>query len=176
VPSVPPTLAYAGSTRRRPSAFVSAIVATACFGAGVFAITTAFAIVVDRYDRYFVDVDAPNVNAGGMCQVVYGSFWIFLIVFAWPSLRVPHLRRSIRCGLVGGIVYAFLLNLGLFVNLNRVGIAMLLLMIVFPAIIAAWILRGAGRRTWTIEPEEPVAHELSHDPNPPHPRRRRRGI
>jgi hypothetical protein len=181
VPVDPPTLNYARPARRSSSTFFAAFVATACFAAGMLLVTFPTALIVERYDQYFVDVDAPNVNAGGLCEMIYGGFWIFVLVFGWPSLRVPTLQRSSVCGVIGGMLYAGFLNLPLFADPKRIessglGFVLLLLLIIFPVIIAAWILRGAGRRTWTIEAEETVAHEQQRDPHPPHPRRRRRGV
>lgn len=150
----------------------------ACFVFGVIIVTSIIAqfIIWDDGVR-FPNVDAPNVNVGGLCQFVYGGFWVFILTYAWPSLRVPTLRRSALCGLVGGLVYPILLDLNLLVDvdLRWIGPVILLLLISFPIIIAAWILRGAGRRTWSIEHWKTIAHEQSDDADPSDsPRRRRR--
>jgi hypothetical protein len=128
-------------------------------------------VTYDEGNR-FPDVDGPNVFVGGGIQIIYGGFWMLLILCLWPSARVPTLRRGALLGFIGGLLFAGLLNFDAFFWFELPELVAGPLLLVFPMLTSAWILRRAGRRPFF----RAASNGLANDPDPPHSRRRRRGV
>lgn len=146
-----------GYFRPRPVAginsFLVAVVSTACFVVGI-ALPTYVIFVIGRYVHSdFNESDAVGFALIGLCQILWGGLWIFLILTIRPANPVKSLAPVAYRALLAGLITVVSLYLGIWVGRGWMTFATVLVQLAFPLMAADWILHTTGEAEVSFMPK-----------------------